>query len=351
MDRPEDAVDHFRRFEADVSSPISKGRAYYWLGRALEVTGDSEGALAAWRAGGEYQTSFYGQLAAERAGLPADPRLTGDEPFPPLSVTPLADMSLARAALTLERIGERALAERFLAHMAEILPREQIGSLLDEILERGEPHVALRVAKRAAQQGHELHAGYFPLTDLATLDIPVSRELTLAIARRESEFDPVVRSPAGALGLMQLMPGTAREMAGDLGVDYNQSRLTRDPLYNATLATTYIVELEEEFGPSSILVPAAYNAGPSRARAWVERFGDPSRPGVDIVDWIEDVPFSETRNYIMRVSESLLPYRARLTGEPGELKLYDWLRNGYGELSAQRGRATTRGAPEDATLD
>ena len=343
LDRPADAVAHFRRMEANVNSPISKGRAFYWLGRALEATGDEAGAMAAWREGGAYQTSFYGQLAAERAGLPADPRLTGAEDFPALADTPLADDPLVRASFTLLEIGEDVLAERFLAHMAEILPREDTGSLIAEILDRDEPHIALIVAKRAAQQGHELHAGYFPLTELAELETPVTTELTLAIARRESEFDPVVRSPAGAMGLMQLMPGTAREMAGDLGVGYDQSRLTRDPLYNATLGTTYITELEAEFGPSSILVPAAYNAGPSRARAWVQRLGDPSRADADIVDWIEDVPFSETRNYIMRVSESFLPYRARLTGEPGEVRLSEWLRDGYGRLRVSGERATSRG--------
>ncbi|TFL19063.1 lytic transglycosylase domain-containing protein [Jannaschia formosa] len=337
LDRPEDAVAHFRRFEANVLSPISKGRGFYWLGQALEATGDTEGAMDAWRDGARYQTSFYGQLAAERAGLPADPLLTGEEVFPPLPATGMAGSSVLRAAMALDDIGEGDLAERFFAHMAESLPRAEIGSLIDEILDRGEPHIALITAKRAAQRGFELHRGYFPVTELAALDTPVAPELTLSIARRESEFDPVVVSGAGARGLMQLMPGTAREMAGDLGLPYSATRLTSDPLYNAALGTTYIQELEAEFGPSAILVPVAYNAGPSRARQWTDRFGDPSDPSVDVVDWIENVPFSETRNYIMRVSESLLPYRARLTGEAGEVRLTDWLRDGYDSLRAEGG--------------
>jgi soluble lytic murein transglycosylase len=328
------AADHFRAFDGAVASPISKGRAGYWLGRALEELGDEAGAQAAYAEGGRYQTSFYGQLAAERGGLPADPLLTGAETFPPLSETSIADSSVLEAALALHAIGERSLAERFMAHMAEGLPRAEIGSLIDVALGLDEPHIALLIAKRAALAGHELHAGYFPTPEIApaaaATDVPA--ELTLAIARRESEFDPVVMSGAGARGLMQLMPGTAREMAGALGEDYSQSRLTADPAYNARLGTAYLAVLEGEFGPSTTLVPAAYNAGPSRARAWRERFGDPSDPAVDIVDWIEDVPFRETRNYIMRVSESLLPYRARLTGEAGELSLGRWLREGYGDL-------------------
>ncbi|MEM7642319.1 MAG: lytic transglycosylase domain-containing protein [Pseudomonadota bacterium] len=334
LNRADNAVDHFRRFDANVRSPISKGRAGYWLGRAHEAMGDADAAAAAYAQGARYQTSFYGQLAAERAGLPADPLLAGTETFPPLAETSLATDSVFQAGGILQAMGERDLAERFLTHLAEDLPRAEIGTLIDGVLAMDEPHMALKIAKRAAQSGHELHAGYFPITDLAELPSPVAPELTLSIARRESEFDPVVRSGAGALGLMQLMPGTAREMAGLLGVeDYAQSRLTREPLFNARLGTAYLGELEAEFGRSTVLVPAAYNAGPSRARRWFRELGDPSDPNIDIVDWIEDVDFSETRNYIMRVSESLLPYNARLTGEVGEIRLTDWLRNGYDDLA------------------
>ena len=334
LDRPADAAAHFRTFDANVASPISKGRGGYWLGRALEAAGDAEGAAAAYAQGAKYQTSFYGQLAAERAGLPADPLLAGTETFPPLTETSLAGSTVLAAGRLLKDIGERDLAERFLTHLAEGKPRAEIGTLIDIILDDLEdPHIALLVAKRAAQEGHELNRGYFPVTDLASLDSPVAPELALSIARRESEFDPVVVSGAGAAGLMQLMPGTAREMSGRLGVPYRQPALTREPLYNARLGTTYLRELEVEFGFSPVLVPAAYNAGPSRARRWSAQFGDPADPSVDIVDWIEDVPFSETRNYIMRVSESLLPYRARLRGEAGEMRLGRWLKSGYGELA------------------
>ncbi|WP_187298120.1 transglycosylase SLT domain-containing protein [Jannaschia donghaensis] len=333
LDRAEDAAAHFRTFDANVLSPISKGRAGYWLGRALEAAGQPEDAARAYRLGGKYQTSFYGQLAAQRGELPADPLLAGNEVFPDAGETSFADGTVVRAARLLNAIDERNLAERFLSHLAEILPRAEVGSLIDLTLDDLEdPHIALLIAKRAARAGHELHRGYFPITELATLDSPVAPELALAIARRESEFDPVVVSGAGAAGLMQLMPGTAREMSNLIRMPYRQSALTTDPLYNARLGTTYLGELEQEFGYSPVLVPAAYNAGPSRARRWSGAFGNPSDESVDIVDWIEDVPFSETRNYIMRVSESLLPYNARLTGEVGEVRLLDWLKTGYGDL-------------------
>ncbi|MGB3405975.1 MAG: lytic transglycosylase domain-containing protein [Jannaschia sp.] len=337
LDQPQVAAEHFRRFDGTVASPISKGRAGYWLGRALEAVGDTAGAQAAYAEGGRWQTSFYGQLAAERGGLPADPLLAGTEAFPALAQTALPRSSVFQAALALQEIGERTLAARFFSHLAETLPRDQIGTLIDVALDLEEPYIALSVAKRAAQDGYELHKGYFPVTDLATLDSPVLPELALSIARRESEFNPVVVSGAGARGLMQLMPGTAAEMSRRVGEEYAQARLTADPLYNARLGTAYLAELENEFGTSPILVPAAYNAGPSRARTWSQQFGDPSSADVDVIDWIEDVPFSETRNYIMRVSESLLPYRARLSGDAGEVSLGLWLRDGYGSLHGDGG--------------
>ena len=334
LDRPADAAAHFRRFDTAVASPISKGRAGYWLGRALEAAGDAAGAAEAYAMGARYQTSFYGQLAAEKIGAPADPLLAGTEAFPAIEDTDAADSSVLAAALELHEIGELNLAERWLTHLAEGLEREEIGALIDVALDDlEEPHVALMIAKRAAQAGHELHEGYFPVTDLVESSVGVRPELSLSIARRESEFDPVVMSGAGARGLMQLMPGTAREMAGKVGLPYALGRLTSDPLYNARLGVAYLDELEREFGYSPVLVPAAYNAGPSRARRWSANNGDPRARAVDVVDWIEDVPFGETRNYIMRVSESLIPYNARLGGDVERINLTDLLKQGYGELA------------------
>ena len=340
LEEPHEAVAHFARFDGLVASPISKGRAGYWLGRARERAGDETGALAAFAHGARYQTSFYGQLAAERAAVLPDARLAGDERFPPLAETGLARSSAFAALKGLLAEGERVLARRFATHLAEVLPRAEVGTLLDQLLAWDEPHIALRTAKRAAQRGWELHRGYFPVTALAREAGAVSPALALAIARRESEFDPVVVSHAGARGLMQLMPGTARAMAAEVGEPFALRRLTADPPYNARLGTAYLAELEAEFGRSPVLVPAAYNAGPSRAHRWSDRLGRPADPAVDVVDWIEDVPFAETRNYIMRVAESLLPYEARLTGEAGPLRLSRWLREGYGDLRPV-GRAET----------
>ncbi|MGC9420428.1 MAG: transglycosylase SLT domain-containing protein [Rhodovulum sp.] len=326
LDDADTALTHFRNFEAAVETPISLGRAGYWEGRALEALGRAEEAQAAYRMGGAHQTSFYGLLAAEKAGMAMDPALVGDETYPEWRDAPWAESSVLRAALMFHEAGERNLMEWFLTHLAETAGPEGQRQLAGLALRLGEPHVALRIAKVAAGQGNVMMAAYFPVTDLAEADHPVPAELVMAIARRESEFDPGVASGAGALGLMQLMPRTAQAMAEKLEVSYSTKALTRDPAYNARLGGAYLAQLIEEFGPNPVLVSAAYNAGPSRAHRWVAERGDPRSAGVDVVDWIEMIPFRETRNYVMRVAESLPVYRARLSGRTGVLRLSEELK-------------------------
>jgi len=326
LDNAETALSHFRNFEAAVETPISLGRAGYWEGRALEALGRAEEAQAAYRMGGAHQTSFYGLLAAEKAGMAMDPELTGEETYPDWRDAPWADGSVLRAALMFHEAGERNLMEWFMTHLAETAGPEGQRQLAGLALRLGEPHVALRIAKVAAGQGNVMMAAYFPVTDLAQAEHPVPAELVMSIARRESEFDPGVASGAGALGLMQLMPRTAEAMAAKLEVAYSGTSLTTDPAYNAKLGAAYLAHLVEEFGPNPVLVSAAYNAGPSRAHRWVSERGDPRSAGVDVVDWIEMIPFRETRNYVMRVTESLPVYRARLSGRTGPLRLSEELK-------------------------
>ncbi|MFD0982361.1 lytic transglycosylase domain-containing protein [Tropicimonas aquimaris] len=327
---PELALFHFDRLAAAVQTPISLGRAGYWRGRALEALGDAAGASAAYADGALYQSSYYGLLAAEAGGLPLDPTLSGREVFPKLEDSPLRQSSVLTAGLLLLDAGDDPLAERFLSHLVEGLPREEAGTLADLMLELGETHIALMIAKRAAEGGMVLPAAYYPLSPLMERDLPVSKALALSIARRESEFDPRVVSPAGARGLMQLMPGTARDVAAELKIPYDRDGLTGDPTYNVTLGSTYLAGLIEVFGPAPVLVSVGYNAGPGRSLDWVSRFGDPRSEEVDVIDWIEHIPFRETRNYVMRVTESILIYRARLSGETRDAppKVIDFLRNG-----------------------
>lgn len=315
LDEPDLAVSHFKRFRARVATPISLGRAGYWLGRAHEAAGNSDLADMAYRFGAQYQTSFYGLLAAEAAGLPLSAELAGREAAPNLEDTSFRDSTVLEAALLLQAAGERDLAERFMTHLAESLTAPEIATLGDLATTLGEPHIALMIGKRAAQYGITVPRAYYPVVELGIDPLPVSGALALAIARRESEFDPGVSSGVGARGLMQLMPATAKEVAGQLDLPYSPRRLFSDPSYNARLGTAYLAGLERRFGKNPILVAAGYNAGPSRPLRWMNERGDPRDADVDVIDWIEHIPFDETRNYVMRVAESLPVYRARLSGQ------------------------------------
>jgi soluble lytic murein transglycosylase len=324
---PATALRHFRAFRVTVETPISLGRAGYWEGRALEAMGDAEGARAAYEFGGEHQTSFYGLLAAEKAGLPMDMSLaSGGREFPDWRGAAFVRSSVFEAAQLIRAAGDRLLFTRFLLHLAEPFDTTAYGQLSDWALSVGEHYTAVALAKQAAQRNIILPRAYFPVTGLAETDFGVPPELVLAIARRESEFNPEVVSSAGARGLMQVMPGTAEAMARTLGLEFAPERLTSDPAYNARLGAAYLRELIGRFGPNPVLVAAAYNAGPSRAARWIEERGDPRSAGTDVIDWIESIPFTETRTYVMRVAESLPIYRARLSGRTEPIRFSEELR-------------------------
>lgn len=318
LNDPDLALAHFERFAGAVFTPISLGRAGYWTGRAHEARGDDASAQASYAEGAQYQTSFYGLLAAERGGIGFDPSLAGPENLPDWRQASFAQTSVFKAGLMFLAAGELDLAERFLTHLAESLDETQAAELGAALIELKQPHLAVMVGKRLAMRGIVVPAAYYPLHPLAEDDLPMHPEMNLSIARRESEFDPKVVSGAGALGLMQVMPRTAEGVARDLGLsdEHSRERLTRDPNYNAKLGAAYLSGLADRFDGNVIMMSAGYNAGPSRPIRWMEERGDPRRGALNIVDWIEHIPFNETRNYVMRVAESLPIYRARLGKDP-----------------------------------
>lgn len=315
LDRPEEARRHFARLRDRVVSPISLARGAYWEGLAYEALGRPEQARAAWDFAAGHQTAFYGQLAAERLGIPLDDGLVRPPPNPDWRSTRLAGSDLVAAAILLHQAGDWHEARRFVLHLARHLddPAE-LGALADLWLARGEPNFAVNIAKIAVQAGHVLMPAYFPLTGLEAQDLPAPPDLVIAIARRESEFDPTVVSHADARGLMQVLPATGRLTARRLGLPFEEERLLTDPGFNALLGAGYLDEMIDRFGAYS-LVAAAYNAGPGRPARWIGEFGDPRDPEVDPVEWVESIPFAETRNYVMRVLESVVIYRAILTGQ------------------------------------
>jgi soluble lytic murein transglycosylase len=326
LNDPARALDHFRRLEAAVATPISVSRALYWQGRAQEAAGAADAATTAYRAAARHQTAYYGLLAAERLALTLDAALVNPQRPPDWRQAAWTRSSVHQAAMLALLAGDRNLAKRFWLHLAEGLDAAGLDQLGDMALALDQPHIAVLVGKHAAERSIILPRAYYPVTDLVPDGLAVSRAFALAIARRESEFEPTARSSADARGLMQLLPGTAQMMARKVSLPFDADRLTRDPGYNAILGSAYLAQLVEEFGPSIALVAAGYNAGPGRPRRWITELGDPRRTDVDVVDWVEMIPFTETRTYIMRVVEGVILYRAKLRGSPGPVDVTGELR-------------------------
>ena len=325
LNDPARALQHFERL-AGATTPISQARAQYWLGRALEASGDKTTARSAYGKAANYQTSYYGMLAAEKLGLTLDESLLSNAPpAGSWKGAGYAKSSVLEAAARMAAAGNEQLSARFMLHLGESLSDAELGTLAGLALDLGQYRSAVLIAKAATERGLVFPSAYFPVPDMIPEALPVSRALALSIARRESEFDPEARSPAGALGLMQMLPATAAEVAKDQGIKFSKAKLASDPAYNATLGAAYLKELVDQFGPSVALVASGYNAGPGRPRGWVDAFGDPRLASTDVVDWVEMIPFTETRTYVMRVVEGVVIYRAKLRGTAGPVNISDEL--------------------------
>ena len=317
---------HFQTLEAGVTTPISKSRGAYWMGRAAEARGRADEASSYYRQASSYPTTFYGQLATSRLSsgsvllqLPAAPTPTAAHSGA------LAANDMVRAFELMNEAGEDSLARSFVIELANTLPDATgLAALADLMVERDLPNLSVRVAKIAAGRGISLPERSYPtavLPAFTQVGKPVEPALVYGLSRQESEFNPRAVSHAGARGLMQLMPRTARAVARQIGVPYRRSGLTDDPSYNATLGSAHLSDLLDDFAGSYIMTIAAYNAGAHRVSQWVERYGDPRDPAVDPIDWMENIPFTETRNYVQRVIENVQVYRARLQGRAVDLKI------------------------------
>lgn len=324
LDDPATALRHFQNLKAAVTTPISLARANYWIGRAEDALGQDP--TASFQAAARHQTAFYGLLAAERLGLPLDPGLLASPAPGDWQGAAFRQSSVLAASELLLKAGDLTLAKRFLLHLAQSQDDTGLARMADMVTDWGEPHLAVLVGKAAAERGLILPGVYYPIPDFVPEGISVSRALALSIARRESEFDPAARSPADALGLMQVLPGTAKLMAKKLGKPYEVGKLVSDPAYNVAMGAAYLAEMADEFGPSIALIASGYNAGPGRPRRWIGEFGDPRNPDVDVVDWVEMIPFTETRTYVMRVAEGVVIYRAKLKGTAGPVRITEELK-------------------------
>lgn len=322
LNDPGAAFAHFRTLYLNVSYPVSLARGAYWAGRAAEAAGEWDIAKQWYRAAAVHGATFYGQTAllklppTERPAPPREPRPSPDQQ------AAFDSLELVRLTRLLDAIGLEARAARFIRHLATLITNDVNWSMTARLaLEIGRPDLAVSVAREAAKAGVVLGVTGYPSLRLAP-GPDADPSLLLGLIRQESGFRVDARSRAGALGLMQLMPATARQVSRSLNLGYTQGALTADPAYNIRLGRSYLAELIEAFDGSLVMALAGYNAGPGRARAWAERHGDPRAGVEEAIDWIEMIPFYETRNYVQRVLENATVYRWRLQGAGGALPVF-----------------------------
>ncbi|MEQ8356753.1 MAG: lytic transglycosylase domain-containing protein [Kiloniellaceae bacterium] len=315
LDKPQVAFEHFVRLHDGVTSDISKSRGAFWAGEAASELKRLEEARKWYSAAAAFPATFYGQLASQRIGVERRSTRVALPAMPAPKRQAFEASELVNAIRLLGELEQPRLQNQFFAKLRQQAEDEFDHRLIIELansLDRQD--IAVRTAKSARRNDHDLQPLLYPRRALPVGPAP-EPALVLALMRQESEFYSQARSPVGALGLMQLMPATAQHSAKRLGLPFSRDRLTSDPDYNARLGQAYLSELLEQFDGSYILALAAYNAGPSRAQRWIELYGDPRDPGVDPINWIERIPFSETRNYVQRILESLVVYREGLPVE------------------------------------
>jgi soluble lytic murein transglycosylase len=325
LNNPQNAMGHFRKLEAGVSRPISRSRSHYWQGRAAEAMNDNATAVQQYKIAAQDGDTFYGQLAAAR--IDATPTLhLRDTPVDPSSAKASFEVEdVTRAIRVLADLGMVNLVRTFAAYDADAFPEAKHTILLAQMLtELGYRDVAVRVAKTASYNGLPMLRYSHPIIAIPAYPGPFDapeQAAVLALIRQETEFDPTAVSGPGAMGLMQLMPGSARIAAQQAGLPYRPEALTTDTFYNMQLGMTEFSAHLRQWNGSYILTAAAYNAGDGNVRKWLDTYGDPRSPTTDPIDWIETIPFGETRNYVMRVVENIEVYRNRIAGSDQPLRI------------------------------
>lgn len=337
LKEPKTALAHFKAFSASADGPLSHAKAAYWLARTYETLGDGTQATAGYRAASKYFDTFHGQLAR----LKLDPHNASLDIRAPAMPTEeerrkFNDLDAVRAAVVAKKSSlDPWVSRALLGHLRFYLRSEAEEAMLAHVAEAlGDTQTAVRIGKTAIARGLNLVYYAYPIHPLPSykpLRPPPETAFILGIARQESEFNTLTLSGAGARGLLQVMPETAKHVCHDYKLKCEIERLMKDPSYNAMMGTAYIADRMDEFNGSYVLTLAGYNAGPGRARQWMREFGDPRNGDVDPIDWIFRIPFEETREYVQKVLANIQVYRARLGDEKHALR-----------LSADLKRAVTR---------
>ncbi len=312
LDDPATAATHFARIQDVSTHPTSLARAHYWLGRVAEASQRPDQARAAYQAAASASAAYYGQLARARLGLTAlalaAPPATPDK-------GEAERLELVRALEILYALNERALAIALMAGAGEAVDDAGTLSALGELAQQyQDARGMLHMGKAALARGLPLDHYAFPTVGVpgyAPIGPGIDNALLFAIIRQESAFDPADWSHAHAMGLMQVTPAAGKHTCKRYSCTYDVKRLRNDTPYNLQIGAAELAGLLQDYRGNHILTFAGYNAGPGRVSEWIARFGDPRDPKVDPIDWVERIPFMETRNYVQRVMENLQVYRTR----------------------------------------
>ncbi len=314
------AVQHFQNMLKSVSSPLSVSRGEYWLGRAYEEMNEQKKARKHYEKAAENITTIYGQLAAEKLKRPVT--LPAAEQLDKELAEKIKKSELFAVMKMLENAAQQDLVGLFATRLFLNASTPQAVTALAHVLshELKREDLAVSIARKARQNGMDLISLGYPVRDLKH-DERTETAIVLSIIRQESSFASHAVSSAGARGLMQIMPATAREMARKKRKAFSVQKLNSNPDFNVELGSSYFAELLKRFNGSYILAIAAYNAGPTNVNRWLRSIGRPQED-IDQIDWIERIPFSETRNYVQRVLENLHVYRRHLKYPETELNLW-----------------------------
>ena len=316
---PEKALGHFEKLHAIAESRTEKARAKFWAGRAYEAMRRTDEAKSAYREASQYSTIYYGQLAREKIGLGREPEEIPSGEASAAARAKIDKDEVVRAFKIMAEAGKPGDLYMFLWAFAKRFGTvDEMNAVANLVWQEGGATMSLRLAKAAAQHNIDIDSWGYPvraLPEWKKIGKPVEKALIYALSRQESEFNPTAGSAVGAQGLMQIMPATARLIAKRYGLSYKNGMLTSDPAYNVKLGAAHLGDLIEDYGGSYVLTLVAYNAGPRRSREWVEEYGDLRKGETDPIDWVESIPFQETRQYVQKVLQNIHVYRSRLAPE------------------------------------
>ncbi|WP_290979006.1 lytic transglycosylase domain-containing protein [Hyphomicrobium sp.] len=352
LKKPRIAESHFKDMANAADGPLSRAKAAYWLGRVEEALGDKASANAQYRIAASNPDTFHGLLAMQMLE-PGRTRLDITPPaFPTAAqIRKLTTSDVAHALVFADKANlSREITRTFLAGLRNSAAMEaEVGMVAYLAQELDDQQMSLRIAKIAIGKGQNLLTYGYPLKTFpgyTPLRSPPELPFLLGIARQETEFNSQIVSGAGARGLLQVMPMTARHVCKDYKIKCQIPRLLSDTQYNVTISSAYIGDRMDEFGGSYVLGLAGYNAGPGRARQWIREFGDPRDQNVDPIDWIERIPITETRDYVTKVLANIQIYRARL-GMKNPLRLQQDLLRDRGDSKVPKDNDPGEGVAEN----